>query len=93
MPEAIAAATRSGEEFANAGRIGDAAHSFWVAGRLQREAADTEGALWSLESAFEGFTMARLKEPRAEVAGELIELLRTTGQDARAEAIVAALTA
>lgn len=93
LPQAITAAGRAGEEFANAGRLGDAAHAFWLAGRLQREAADTDGAVWSLESALEGFTMAHLKAPRAEVAGELIDLLRATGQDVRADEVIASLTA
>lgn len=91
--EAVSAAQRAGEEFAQAGRIGDAAHAFWLAGRLQRTAGDTAGAVWSLESAFEGFAVARLRDERAHAAGELIEVLRETGQSDRADAVIAELGA
>lgn len=89
--EAVSAAQRAGEEFAQAGRIPDAAHAFWLAGRLQRSAGDTVGAVWSLESAFEGFAVARLTNERAHAAGELIEVLRETGQGDRADAVISEL--
>lgn len=88
---AIVEALLAGEEFAALGRLADAAHAFWLAGRLQRDQGDTADAIWSLESAFEGFTLARQKPDRARAAGELLELLRASGQEARAEAIVEAL--
>lgn len=91
--EAVSTAQRAGEEFAQAGRISDAAHAFWLAGRLQRAAGDTTGAVWSLESAFEGFAVARLTNERAHAAGELIEVLRETGQSDRADAVIAELGA
>ena len=84
-------AMTAGEEYARLGRAGDAAHAFWLAGLLQRDAGDTEAAIWSLESAFEGFTIARMRSERAEAAGELIQLLRETGQEARAAEITAQL--
>lgn len=88
---AITESRSAGEEFAALGLIADAAHAFWLAGRVQRELGDTSGAIWSLESAFEGFTIARERTARAEAAGELIDLLRQAGQGARAEEIVAEL--
>lgn len=84
-------ATSAGEEFAQLGRLADASHAFWLAGKVQRELGQTDGALWSLESAFEGFTAARTKQQRADAASELIELLRETGQIERADEIAAQL--
>lgn len=91
LPDAIRAATDAGTQFAQAGATTDAAYAFWLAGTLQRESGETQDALWSLESAFEGFTMARQTAPRAEAAGEFIELLRATGQFAKADEVVASL--
>ena len=88
---AIAEALLAGEEFAQLGRIADAAHAFWLAGRVQRDAGLSEDAIWSLESAVEGFAVARRTSDRARAAGDLIELLRATGQSERADAIVAQL--
>ena len=58
---------------------------------MQRELGRTSDALWSLESAFEGFTAARAKQQRADAASELIELLRQAGRLERADEIAAAL--
>ncbi len=91
IERAISEAGLAGEEFAQLGLVFDAAHAFWAAGRAQREIGDTAGAIWSLESAFEGFGAVRRREDRANAAGELIELLRETGQADRAEEIVAQL--
>ena len=84
-------ATTAGEEYAQLGRLADAAHAFWLAGKVQRELGRTSDALWSLESAFEGFTAARAKQQRADAASELIELLRQAGRLERADEIAAAL--
>lgn len=81
----------AGEEYAQLGRIADAAHAFWLSGMLHRAAGATAEAVWALESAFEGFTIARSREARADVASELIELLRASGQDERAEQLIAEL--
>jgi len=89
---ASAEALTAAEEFAAIGRISDAAHAFWLAGRVQRDSGDVAASLWSLESAFEGFTVARQQAERTRVAGELIELLRDTGQPDRADEITAQLT-
>ena len=86
---AVREALAAGEEFAQIGLIADAAHAFWLAGRIQREDGDTSGAVWSLESAFEGFAAAHRPQERAKAASELIELLRDTGQAERADAITA----
>ncbi|MCA0380231.1 MAG: hypothetical protein LCH36_12505 [Actinobacteria bacterium] len=84
---AVHEAGRAGEAFAQLGRIADAAHAFWLAGKVQRELGQTNDAVWSLESAFEGFTVVRAKQQRTDVASELIELLRQTGQPERADEI------
>lgn len=84
-------AVASAELYAQAERIADAAHSFWLAGRIQRDNDRATEAIWSLESAVEGFRLARDREHRALVAGELIELLRATGQPDRADALTATL--
>ncbi|EME15402.1 hypothetical protein [Rhodococcus triatomae] len=85
-------AVRAGEEFARLGLVADAAHAFWLAGRVQRAAGVTDAAIWALESAFEGFTASGRNDARAEAAGELIELLRASGQPDRADQITAQLT-
>ena len=91
VDRAAAEAMAAGEEFAGIGRIDDAAHAFWLAGRIQRENGDAETALWSLESAFEGFTAAGDRDNRVRAAGELIKLLRSTGREERADEVVAQL--
>lgn len=87
----VSAASEAAELYARTGRIGDAAHSFWLAGRVQRDRGATTDAIWSLESAIEGFQHSRDRERRALVAGELIELFRATGQADRADALTATL--
>ena len=85
-------AMRAGEEFARLGLVVDAAHAFWLAGRVQRAAGMTDAAVWALESAVEGFTAVGNTDDRAEAAGELIELLRASGQSDRADLVTAQLT-
>ncbi|WP_430334808.1 hypothetical protein [Rhodococcus sp. ACT016] len=87
-----AEAMQAGEEFARLGLVVDAAHAFWLAGRVQRAAGETDAALWALESAFEGFTAVGKRDERTEAAGELIELLRASGQADRADQVTAQLT-
>lgn len=89
---AISEALLAGAEYAQLGLIADAAHAFWLAGRLQRIEGDASGAQWALESAFEGFTVAGRRDDRARAAGELIELLRATDQGALADRITSQLT-
>lgn len=88
---AVAEATRAGEEFAGIGLLSDAAHAFWLAGRLQRDAGQSEEAIWSFESAFEGFSAANARENRAHAASDLIDLLHATGRSDRAAEIVSEL--
>lgn len=88
---AAAEALRAGEEFAQLGLLSDASHAFWLVGKIQIDRGDTEAAVWGLESAFEGFAAARKPKERLLAAGELIDLLRRTGQGERADAVVAEL--
>ncbi|MCS3428039.1 hypothetical protein [Leucobacter aridicollis] len=88
---AAAEALRAGEEFAQLGLLADASHAFWLAGKIHVDRGDTEAAVWGLESAFEGFTAAKKRKERIQAAGELIKLLKDTGQTERASAIVAQL--
>ncbi|UTX52018.1 hypothetical protein [Leucobacter aridicollis] len=88
---AASEALRAGEEFAQLGMLADASHAFWLAGKIHRDRGDTEAAVWGLESAFEGFSAAKKRKERLLAAGELIALLKETGQQDRASAIVAQL--
>ena len=90
--DAVALAVRAAESYAAVGAVADAAHAFWLAGRVQRELGALEDAVWSLESATEGFEIAHQRPSRTEVGGELVALLRATGQDARADELLAQLT-
>ena len=90
--EAADAAAAAGEMFAHAGQIGAAAHAFWLAGQIHRENGDLAGAVLSLESAYEGLTIARDSSNRARAASELIDVLRATGQHDRADAVIGTLT-
>lgn len=89
---AAALAGAAAEAYAQVGAVSDAAHAFWLAGRLHADLGDDEQAVWNLESAVEGFALARAAEPRSAAADELVAVLRRTGRDARAEAVVRALT-
>lgn len=88
---AASEALLAGEQFAQLGLLADASHAFWLAGKIQRDLGDTEASIWGLESAFEGFTAAKQRKDRLLVAGELIDLLKQTGQPERAAGIVAQL--
>lgn len=76
------------EAYAEDGSIPDAAEAFWVAGRAYRDAGLVDRAIWSFESALEGFTLAHLRDRRFMAADALITELRASGQDARADEIV-----
>lgn len=89
--EAITLADAAARAFADLGSLSDASHAFWLAGRLQQASGDQAAAQWSLESAFEGFGLAKASEPRAEVGSDLIEVLRASGQHQQAEAVARAL--
>lgn len=86
--EAVRGARRAAEAFVELSMVVDAAHAFWLAGRLERSAGRLDDAVWLLESAAEGFTMAHETGPRAEVTGELVEVLAGLGRTDEAEEIV-----
>jgi len=90
--EATAAARTAAEAFAELGMVEDAAHAFWLAGRLDRAEGRLEDAVWLLESAAEGFAMVRSTAPRAEVTGELVEVLTALGRTHEAEDLVRRLS-
>jgi hypothetical protein len=87
-----AEATAAGELYAQFGQLADAAHAFWLAGRVLRDAGRGQDGVWALESAFEGFSLAHKPDERIAAAGDLIDLLRATGQADRADDITAQLT-
>jgi tetratricopeptide (TPR) repeat protein len=85
-------ARSAAEAYGALGAVADAAHAFWLAGRLHDTRGQVDEAVWNLESAMEGFAIVRQGEPRGEVANLLIDVLRRSGQTARAEALAAELT-
>ncbi|MEV7973073.1 hypothetical protein [Cellulomonas sp. NPDC089187] len=78
-------AQSAAEAYGGQGAVADAAHAFWLAGRLFDQLGRVDEAVWNLESAMEGFAQARQREPWTEVADLLIQALRNSGQTARAE--------
>lgn len=90
--EAAQLAEEVAEAYAHLGRVRDAAHAFWLAGRLRDGDGDVERAVWCLESAVEGFGLARARAERGNAASDLVALLHRTGQHARAEQLAAELT-
>ena len=91
LSNAAALARQAAERYAEIGDVAPAAHAFWLAGQLLRNADQIDDAVWSFESAAEGFALAHDRARRSEVVGELVTLLRATGQDLRAEEAVASL--
>ena len=89
---AAARAQAAAEAYAGLGALGDAAHAFWLAGRLHDDLGSVEDAVWHLESAMEGFQAARQRAPHGEVANALVDVLRRSGQDARADDLARTLT-
>lgn len=85
-------AQRAAEAYAGLGAIVDAAHAFWLAGRLHDQLGHVDEAVWNLESAMEGFAAARRRDPHGEVANALVAVLRRSGQDARADDLARTLT-
>jgi tetratricopeptide (TPR) repeat protein len=80
-------AEQAAEAFAGLSATADAAHAFWLAGRMHMTMADATSAVWHLESAVEGFTMANDANNRATVAGELIEALHAAGRHEEADGV------
>ncbi len=90
--EAVARAVRAAQAYASVGAPGDAAHASWLAGRLHDARGRADDAVTHLMAAVEGFGQARDRRTRAQAADDLVALLRRTGQDARAEEVLSALT-
>lgn len=86
--EAVAEARRAAECFAELSMTSDAAHAFWLTGRLERDAGRLDEAAWLLESAVEGFTIVRATTPRTEVTGELVQVLTELGRTDEADQLV-----
>lgn len=89
---AAARATRAAEAYAGAGHVVDAAHAFWLAGRLHDGLGQVDEAVWNLESAVEGFSLAHRPGPRGEAASTLVTVLRAAGRHDEAEAVLRTLT-
>lgn len=87
LAPAAVLAEEAAEALAGLGAVADAAHAFWLAGRLHRDLGDLSAAAWHLESATEGFELARDAGRRADVASELIAVLRAAGRDDEADAV------
>lgn len=88
---AVALASEAAERFAGIGRVADAAHAFWLAGRvLVGEGRDAD-AVFHLESAVEGFSIARERAQRGKAATDLVEALRRLGREAEADEAAARL--
>lgn len=91
VPAAARRASRAAEGYAGVDAIVDAAHAFWLAGRLHAQLGSVDDAVWNLESAVEGFTVARRRDQRAEVASALVEVLRGAGRDEKADEVLRSL--
>ncbi|CAM5784662.1 hypothetical protein [Cellulomonas persica] len=89
---AAARATRAAEAYAAGGAVADAAHAFWLAGRLHDSQGRVDDAVWNLESAVEGFGVVRQRGPRGEAASALVAVLRAAGRDERAEELLRLLS-
>ncbi|MFJ4106427.1 hypothetical protein [Oerskovia enterophila] len=90
--QASAAAEAVAEEYARAGDLPGAAHAFWLAGTTRAEAGDPEGAVDVLESAVDGFRLARDQRSRASVGNELVAILHRLGREDAAAQVAATLS-
>jgi tetratricopeptide (TPR) repeat protein len=90
--QASSAAETVAEEYARAGDVASAAHAFWLAGRSRAQAGDGAGAVLALESALDGFGIARNHDSRALVGNELVGALRGLGREDEANEVAAALS-
>ncbi|NTW42127.1 MAG: hypothetical protein HGA44_20000, partial [Cellulomonadaceae bacterium] len=91
VEEAARRAGAAAEAYAGIGAVGDAAHAFWLAGRLLGRTGAVDEAVWHLESAVEGFGMARDRSQQSRAAGDLIELLREHGRAGQADEVARGL--
>lgn len=92
VADAASRAGRAAETYAAVDAVADASHAFWLAGRLHHAMGGVDDAIWNLESAVEGFGIARAVEPRGAAASMLVDMLRAAGRDDRADEVVASLT-
>ncbi|UZN02684.1 hypothetical protein [Cellulomonas sp. S1-8] len=92
VADAARRASKAAEGYAGVDAVNDAAHAFWLAGRLHGGLGQVDDAVWNLESAVEGFTMARQREPRGEAASALVDVLRAAGRDEQADEVLRSLT-
>lgn len=90
--DAARRASKAAEGYAGVDAVNDAAHAFWLAGRLHHGLGHVDDAVWNLESAVEGFTVARQREPRGEAASALVDVLRAAGRDEQADEVLRSLT-
>ncbi len=99
--EAAVLAEAAAQAYATIGVSMDSAHAYWLAGRLHdaveqtanSSPADLARAQECLESAVAAFGAARARDDRSRAAGDLLALLRRTGQHGRAEELAAELAA
>ena len=89
--KAVDRAARAAAAYVRLGAVPDAAHAFWLAGRLLDGQGRIDEALQNLEAAVEGFARIGDETSRTEAAHDLVELLRWNGRIARAEEILATL--
>lgn len=89
--EAARVAVEAAEALAGVGLVASASDAFWLAGRLRLDLGDEDDAVWCLDSAVEGFALARDRKRRAGAAGDLIPLLRGRGEQARADELARSL--
>lgn len=88
-PSAASRAESVAEEFARAGEFSDAAYAFWLLGSLHPDGPD---AVYALESAVEGFGLARARDARRASGNELVGLLQRLGRAEDAQALAASLS-
>lgn len=88
LSEAYRHAFEAGEIYAHANSTTDAAHALWLSGKIAVVLGNTEDAVLGYESACEGFTLAREMTEATRCGEEFLELLRSMGQEARAEELL-----
>jgi tetratricopeptide (TPR) repeat protein len=91
LTEAAVVAREAAEAYADQRRPHDAAHAFWLTGLVHDALGQVDDAIWALESAVEGFGLARRKEDRLRAGNDLIGLLRREGRTEQMDRITAVL--
>lgn len=75
--------------FAELGMLGNAGQSLAIAGDLQQAYGDINRAMWSYQLAIESFSLAHRSEARAGAMDSYIQLLKSTGQHALLDEVLA----